>query len=130
MLRAWSISHTSRTAPHSRWLRLSQAGFSAVEILLAATIFGFLATALAGAIIYGRAGTAAAGDRAQAIALAEEGLEAVRNIRDAAYSNFPADGNYGLATSGSPLVWNFSGSSDTTGIFTRQISLTTVDSTR
>ncbi len=120
MQKVWSIIRDTNNR---------QAGLSVLEVILAATVFGFLTVALSGAIIYGRSGTAMAGDRQQAIALADEGIEAVRNIRDAAYSNFPADGTYGLAQSGSPLVWNFSGSSDTSGIFSRQITISTVDST-
>jgi Tfp pilus assembly protein PilV len=112
------------------WFRIkpgSRAGFSPVEVLLAATIFGFLVTALIGAIIYGNTSTAEAGDRIRAQALADEGAEAVRNMRDDAFSNL-TDGTYGLAQSGG--VWTLSGSSDTTGIFTRQVVISTVDSAR
>lgn len=112
------------------WLvikRWKESGFSPVEVLLAATIFGFLTTALIGAIVYGRASTASSGERARASQLAEEGIEAVRNIRDSGYANL-TDGTYGLAQSGNQ--WILSGSSDVTGIFTRQITIATVDSTR
>lgn len=109
------------------WFRTDQKGFSPVEVLLAATIFGFLATALIGAIIYGRAATANAGERERAHALAEEGAEAVRNIRDAGFDNI-TDGTYGLAQSGG--AWTLSGSSDVNGNFTRQVAITAVDSTR
>lgn len=110
------------------WLRIkNQQGFSPVEVLLAATIFGFLTTALVGAIVYGRGAPASAGDRARAVALAEEGNEAVRNIRDAAFANI-ADGTYGLVQSGN--VWTLSGSSDTSGIYTRQVVIASVDATR
>lgn len=116
MLRAWSATKIGQ-----------QAGFSPVEVLLAATIFGFLATALIGAIVYGQTGTAQAGDRARAQAIAEEGAEAVRNIRDAGFSNI-TDGTYGLVQSGN--IWTLSGSSDVSGIFTRQVAISTVDSAR
>jgi Tfp pilus assembly protein PilV len=112
------------------WFRIkpgSRAGFSPVEVLLAATIFGFLVTALIGAIIYGSTSTADAGDRVRAQILADEGAEAVRNMRDAAFSNL-TDGTYGLVQSGG--VWTLSGSSDVTGIFTRQVVISTVDSAR
>lgn len=109
------------------WFRTKQDGFSPVEVLLAATIFGFIATALIGAIIYGRGSTAASGDHARASILAQEGNEAVRNIRDASFSNL-ADGTYGLVQSGG--VWTLSGSSDTNGIFTRQVNIASVDSSR
>lgn len=106
---------------------VSQWGFSAVEVLLAATIFGFLTTALVGALIYGRQSTASSGDQARAVSLAEEGCEAVRNIRDNAYSNLN-NGTFGLINSSGQ--WNFSGASDTTDIYTRQIAITQIDSNR
>lgn len=109
--------------------RAASVGFSAVEVLLAATVFGFLATALTGAIIYGRAGTATAGDRAQAIALAEEACEAVRNIRDAAWANLPGTGVRYLAQSGG--VWTLTTTPEPAiGIFTRQINIAVIDGSR
>lgn len=101
------------------WLN-NQRGFSAVEVLLAAAVFGVIVTALIGALVYGRASTAQAGDRNRANLLAEEGIEAVRNIRDAGYTNL-IDGTYGLVQSGG--VWTLSGSSDITNNFTRQVTV-------
>lgn len=109
--------------------RRPEAGFSVVEILLAVTVFGFLVVALVGAIIYGRASGAESGDHTRAMALAEEGLEAVRNIRDASFSNVTnSSPTFGLAQSGG--VWTLSGTSDTSGIFTRTVSISAVDSVR
>lgn len=102
-------------------------GFSVVEVLLAATVFAFLVTAVVGAIVYGRASNADAGDHNRAMMLAEEGLEAVRNIRDASFSNL-TNNTFGLAQSGG--VWTLSGTSDTTGIFTRTVAISAVDSNR
>lgn len=100
----------------------NQRGFSAVEVLLAAAVFGVIVTAITGALVYGRAATAAAGDRNRANLLAEEGVEAVRNIRDGSYSNL-IDGTYGLVQSGG--IWTLSGSSDTTNNFTRSVTIAT-----
>lgn len=111
-----------------RRARRGEGGFSPVEILLSATVFAFLVTALIGAIIYGREGTDHAGERARAIALAEEGLEAVRNLRDAAFSNL-ANGTTAVNATGSPTVWTLSGST-TIGIYTRQITIAQVDGDR
>lgn len=70
------------------WLPIKdQQGFSVVEVLLAAAVFGLLTTALIGAIVYGRSSTASSGDRARATLLAEEGIEATRNIAAASYVN-------------------------------------------
>jgi prepilin-type N-terminal cleavage/methylation domain-containing protein len=98
----------------------NQRGFSAVEVLLAAAVFGVIVTAIAGALVYGRASTAQAGERNRANLLAEEGLEAIRNIRDAGYTNL-VDGTYGLVQSGG--TWTLSGSSDVTNNFTRQVTV-------
>lgn len=107
---------------------LTQKGFSTIEALLASTILVLIATALMGAYIYGSESTTLAGQRARAAFLAEEGLEASRNIRDASFSNL-TNGTNGLATSGSQ--WIFSGTSDITNSFyTRQITTSTVDTRR
>lgn len=104
-----------------------QRGFSVVEVLLAATVFGFLVLALIGALVYGRQATADAGDHQQAALLAEEGLEAVRNIAGASYTNL-TDGTYGLSQA--TAQWAFSGSSDTTGRFARTVAVTSAGTNR
>lgn len=100
-----------------------QGGFSLVEVLLAVSVFALIVTALAGAMIYGQQSTAISGERARAAFLAEEGLEAVRNIRDDDYAILTS-GAKGLAISSNQ--WVFSGASDTTGIFTRSITISPV----
>jgi len=102
-------------------------GFSLVEIMLSVSVFAILVTALTGAWLYGQEATMLAGNRGRAVSLAEEGLEAVRNIRDHAFANL-ADGTYGLTTAGNQ--WNLSGSSDITDIFTRQVVISSVDTKR
>jgi len=64
-----------------------QQGFSVVEVLLAAAVFGFLVTGVIGAVVYGRVSTVSSGDRLRANFLAEEGIEATRNIANASYAN-------------------------------------------
>lgn len=103
------------------WLAIKKkSGFSLVEVLLSGAVFALLVTALVGAYLYGKESTALAGNRARAVFLAEEGLEAVRNIRDANFTNL-SNGTYGLAISGGQ--WSFSGSSDTSGMFTRTVTV-------
>lgn len=109
------------------WLIINRNGFSLVEIVLASSIFALLVTILIGAYLYGQESTTMAGSRARATMLAEEGLEAVRNIRDSSFSNL-SDGTHGLSTSGNQ--WNISGSQDVTDIFTRQIIISSIDSNR
>lgn len=102
-------------------------GFSLVEVLLAVSVFGLIVTALFGGLIYGTQSTALAGQRARATMLADEGLEAVRNIRDENFSNL-TDGTYGLTISGNQ--WTLSGAQDTTDIFTRSLAISSIDSNR
>ena len=109
------------------WLATNRAGFSLVEVILASAIFVLLVTALVGAYLYGEESSASAGARARATMLAEEGLEAIRNIRDAGFANL-TDGTYGLSTAGNQ--WNLSGSQDTSDIFTRQITIAPVGAGR
>ncbi len=118
---------TRQSITFRRLLRFARndVGFSTIEALLSASILVLIVTAFMGAFIYGSQSTALAGQRTRAAFLAEEGLEASRNIRDAAFSNL-SDGTKGLTISGNQ--WIFSGSSDTTDSFyTRQITISTVN---
>ena len=103
-----------------------EAGFSLVEVLLASAIFGLLTMAVIGAIIYGRSASGYSGDRIRGVELADEGVQALRNLRNANYTNL-TDGTYGLVQSNG--TWSLSGSSDTTGVYTRQVVISTPDST-
>jgi hypothetical protein len=116
MPKVWLITNRQRSS-----------GFSVVEVLLAVTVFGFLVSALIGAVVYGRGATAGSGDHVRAVFLAEEGIEASRNIADASYSNL-TDGTYGLAQSANQ--WVFSGTLDVSGIYTRQVVIATVGTNR
>ncbi len=109
------------------WLTTKRSAFSLVEIILALAILALLAVALVGNFIYSQESAVVAGAKSRAAFLAEEGLEATRNIRDADFANL-VDGNYGLATSGNQ--WIFSGSQDVTGVYTRQIQISTPSANR
>lgn len=102
-------------------------GFSLIEVILSTAVFALIVVALSGAYLYGEESTMLAGNRARAIMLAEEGVEAARNIRDASYTNL-VDGTYGLATTSNQ--YNLAGTSDTNGFFTRAINIATVDAKR
>ncbi|EKD46876.1 MAG: hypothetical protein ACD_67C00030G0001 [uncultured bacterium] len=96
-------------------------GFSLVEVLLTIALFAIFVTVFSGSLVYGQESERLAGDRIRANFLAEEGLEAVRNMRDGNFSNLTI-GTHGLVIQDGK--WNFSGTSDTTGIFTREIIIT------
>jgi len=102
----------------------NRSGFSVVEVVVASAAFALLVTSLVGAILYFNKAVKRAGATTKAVFLVEEGLEATRNIRDENFSNL-IDGTYGLSKAGGE--WNFSGSSDITDIFTRQVEISTVD---
>ncbi len=108
------------------WSTIKQ-GFLLVEILLASSVFILFLTAFSGAFYYGIQSSALSGDRARAIMFAEEGQEAVRSIKNTGFSNL-TNGTYGLVYSSS--TWTLSGSSDVSGIFTRQVTISTIDSKR
>ena len=102
-------------------------GFSLVEVLLAIALLAILVTTFVGALVYGQQAVALAGTRARAVLLLDEGVEAVRNIRNANFANLTA-GTKGLAITNNR--WVFSGSSDTTDIFTRQVVVSSIDPNR
>ena len=101
-----------------------QSGFSLVEVILSSSIFALVTVAFVGVFLYGQQSTVLAGSRLRAAFLAEEGLEAVRNLRDESFANL-APGTHGLAVSGGQ--WAFSGSQDVTDVFTRQIVISSID---
>lgn len=102
-------------------------GFLLVEIILSSSLFILFLTAFAGVFYYGIQSSSSAGDRARAIMYAEEGQEALRSLRNVSFSNLTV-GTYGLVYSSS--TWILSGSQDVSGIFTRQVTISTVDANR
>ncbi|MBI3495148.1 prepilin-type N-terminal cleavage/methylation domain-containing protein [Candidatus Berkelbacteria bacterium] len=113
--------------PFRQKAQSSTKGFSLIEVLLAATLFSLVVTALIGALFYGTQATSLAGERTRATFLADEGLEAARSIRDASFASLSA-GLHGLTPQGGQ--WTLSGDHDTTDIFTRQIVVTDETSSR
>jgi hypothetical protein len=106
-------------------LKEQQLGLSLIEAILSISVFMVLVSGLAGSLVYGHWSTSLAGARNRAVFLADEGLEAVRNIRDSAFVNI-TDGTHGLEVSGNQ--WTLSGSSDTTDGYTRSVNISTVSS--
>lgn len=102
-------------------------GFLIVEVLLASSLLIIAITAFVGAIIYSQESTSVAGGISRASFIAQEGIEAVRNIRDESFGNL-TDGTYGLLVSNHQ--WILSGNSDTTDVYTRQINIGTIDADR
>lgn len=102
-----------------------QRGFSLAEIIIAVSVFLVFVIATSGVIVNTTKQVKNSNNKERASALAEEALEASRNIRDADFNNLN-NGTYGISTTGNQ--WNFSGSSDTVGIFNRQLTISTINS--
>jgi len=101
-------------------------GFSLIELILSSALVLLLATLFTNAVLSGIEGSVTSGSYARANLLAEEGLEATRNIRDDGYSNL-SDGTYGIGLSGG--AWAFLGTSDTQDGFSRSVQVQTLDAT-
>ena len=110
-----------------RFYMIRRSGFTLVEVVVASAVFLIIVAAFGGAVIYSQGGMTRAGERGRASFLALEGIEATRAIRDASFAAL-TDGQHGLAVSGGR--WSFSDTSDVTGIFTRQIGITSLDANR
>lgn len=102
-------------------------GFSLVEVILALATFALMITGMVGAYIYGTQTIAFGGSLSRANLLAEEGLEAARNIRDEDFQNL-TPGTHGLNNDGNQ--WTLSGGEDQDEIFTRQLTIEDVDADR
>ncbi|MFA6354853.1 MAG: hypothetical protein WCW65_00275 [Candidatus Paceibacterota bacterium] len=115
-------SHINKGPVSTRFSRLG--GFSLVEILVSISIFLIFVVTTSAVIQKVSIESRNSANRERASILAEEGLEAARNIRDANFINL-SDGTYGLSTTGN--VWSLSGSSDITNIFTRVLNISTIN---
>jgi Tfp pilus assembly protein PilV len=100
-------------------------GFSLVEILVAFAVFLVFFATLIDITVNSSRQARHSVNKERAVELADEGLEALRNIRDADISNL-TNGTYGLSTSSNQFA--LSGSSDTVGIFDRTITISTINS--
>ena len=93
-------------------------GFGLLETIVALGLFSVIASAgilgFIPALQLGRTGR----EQTQAAALSQEGLEAVRSIRDRSFANL-SSGTFGIGISNS--LWTFSGTSDISDKYTRQI---------
>lgn len=103
---------------------MSTKGFSLIEVILAAALFGIYASALLGILAYGNETAARAADRARSVFLAEEGLEAARSLRSVSWDSI-ADGQWGITST--PSGWTLLPAGDSVGRFNRQITISSID---
>ncbi|MEI7513197.1 MAG: type II secretion system protein [bacterium] len=102
---------------------ISNRAFSLVELLVSISIFLVFVIAVGDVTVNVSKESRNSANKQRASILAEEAIEASRNIRDANFVNL-VDGTYGLSTSSNQ--WSFAGSSDITDIFTRVINVSTI----
>ena len=100
-------------------------GFSLVEVLVALGIFAVLAAGIFNIVTSSYKNFYGKGDKQSLTQFAQEGIEAVRSIRDNSWQEIETvsgAGNKGLAKSGG--YWSFSGTSNTLGVLTRVVAIT------
>lgn len=101
----------------------TESGFSIIEFITAMAIFVTIAVTGVALILYTFRVNLQSSDEIVSRALVKEGVEAVHSIRDQDWNKL-AVGVHGLDKSNG--FWEFSGSSDTDGKYTREISISEV----
>lgn len=99
-------------------------GFSLVEVLLAVALFAIVATGFIGSVIYIRDSAIQADRKQRATMLAEEALEISRDIRNRDF-NALSNGSFAISQTGN--LYNFIAGQDQIDIFTRNTTVSTVD---
>ena len=102
----------------------SQKAQTSLEVMIALALFLLMTTASFTLLGVTVTENRLSYERQQAQDVLQEGVEAVRQMRDANWTNLTA-GTHGLALSGSN--WTFSGSQDVQGIFQRVVTVTAID---
>ncbi|MBL4693796.1 fibronectin type III domain-containing protein [Candidatus Gracilibacteria bacterium] len=97
---------------------MNKKGISVVEVIVAVGIFTIISASVVTLYLGAFSSNLRDTEFFQADMLLQQGLEASRSIRDFSFSNL-SNGTHGL-TDGSGY-WEFSGSSDTTGDYTRTV---------
>lgn len=98
-----------------------ESGSGLVEVVLALAVFVLIAPALVLLALGAISNTAKEKDNLQAEALAQEGFEAARAMRDFDWESLPA-GTHGIADGSG--YWEFSGTSTSVEKFTRTLTVT------
>ena len=105
---------------HKDSLRFKKNGQSVVEIILAVAVFSIIAS---GVVVLGVGtlqGYLRTQDESRAIEIVQEGMDAVRSIRDRNWSSLSV-GSHGLSDTGG--LWVFSGVSEIVGKYTRTVTV-------
>lgn len=97
-----------------------QQGYSLIELLIAMSIFTIGVATVIFLVLDAGVTSTQGGERTQAILLAQEGLEAVRSIRDSDFESL-GNGTHGLVLQNGK--WIFQNTFDINGQFTRTLSV-------
>ncbi len=100
----------------------NDSGQMLVEVLIALALFVIIITSVITIFFNGQLSAVDNSKVREASSISRNGIEAVRFIRDANWENM-LDGQYGLEFSGGQ--WQFNGTSDVVGEYTRTISIST-----
>lgn len=106
---------------------LSKSASVLIEIIVSIGVFILIATSVVVMSLGSHTGTLRSEGRLEATAIAQQGLEAVRSIRDYDWTNLTS-GTHGLSRANG--YWEFSGLSDTIGDYTRSVLVTDIDQYR
>lgn len=98
-------------------------GFGIIEIIVAMGIMIIIAATGATTVLHSFSANRLGDEETGATRFAQEGVEAVRSLKNQNWTNL-AVGTYGVDNAGG--TWIFSGSSDTSGKYTRQIVISQV----
>ncbi len=112
---------------HPQRVRTSRAGFFLIEVIVSSSIIAVVLILLIGSIQDTVEVSKRALERTQASFLLEEGAEATKTIRDAAWANVTAltpGTPYYLSFNGS--VWSFTTTPNSIGQFTRTVTVSSV----
>lgn len=120
-----SYAGTTPGLPSSADRRFGRRGSLLLEAVLGIALFGMFLAATAVALLAGQEGTMGGGNRTRAVAIAHEGLEVARSVRDGSYSSL-VNGTYGYGMNSSQR-WVLSGTKSTrSGGYVISVSLSSL----
>lgn len=101
----------------------NQSGQSLLELLVAMGVFVLIVSSTMFLTLDAQLGNQEGGQRSRAVGLAQEGVEAVKSLASRGWK-YVENGTHGL--SAATGVWEFGGTSDDVGIFSRTVSVADV----
>lgn len=102
-----------------------QAGFSVIEVLLAAALFAIFSTGIIGVVLQGFDANRLGSEQAIANQYASEGIEAARSIKNQSYATLVNSAGSGIARNGLG-VWAFSGANNVLSKYARVLTVADV----